>query len=493
MNDPRNPGVAGGVRLITSPYGTPDRPSYPRRRNRSGGGLALFLGLAVPLGVGGAIFGTVLLSYPEGDVALQTGTGLAVTPAGEVALVPYERDGGTGVFRMFDDPWETRLAAVDVATGDSLWDVRLSGELIWEARVLATSDTHVYLNTDDGLRIVALADGSTVVAPDAIPGIGAGHIAAGSAYAFDSARNAVVAMDTLGEIYLIRIGELAATPADEATANAWRGRLSDGPLTSDDAELTGESAAAGEAGSLSLRATEIGARSSDLVLTDRAGGSRQLGGQPFREPEILLGGGVRVASAAPVVVGGGEPADPAEDVARRIEELLGADVPVEVSEELRRQLSDALGAGAELPGLPGWAGLAELTNLPELAELSDLPGLAGLPGLGGAAPRSEGDEQAGLLALGADQGYVVVQEAADAVGDNYRLHVVSLDSGEILATRLMAAEAGPAFTTPSGTSVLPVASADEEFAEHDELLLIRPDGSLVEVEVGATDFFGNPE
>ncbi|TNM30666.1 hypothetical protein FH715_11765 [Streptomyces sedi] len=400
--------------------------------------------MVLPLGIGAAVIGGVIAGHPDPDISVQPGIGLAVTPARQLALVPYERDGEAGPFGPFGgDPWQKRLAAVDLTTGERAWDVRLSSELIWQARVLVAGDTHAYLATDDGLMIVDLTDGSLAVAPDEIPGIGADHIASGAAYGYDSARGAVVAMDVRGAFHTLPVGELAASPADEATTDAWAGRLSDGPMSVESRALTAEDACAGEAGHLTLEPTTA-ARPSGALLLDGPDGGRELGGRAFREPEILLADGTRVATAAPVGVG----VDPGN--AGQLEERL--------DEQLVRALNGGL---AELPPLP-WP----LND--------DGPGTEPVP-----------------LALGAERGHVLVQEAADAVGDRYRLVVVSLETGEVLASRTMRSQAGPALTSPEGVTVLPVTDEDAQFPAHDGLLLVAPDGTLTDVTVGETDFFGN--
>lgn len=485
MRHQEHRGAAGG--RISSPYGTPEQPRWPRERRRRG--LGLLPVLLLPFGIGAAVVGGVLAAQADPTITLQPGLGLAVTPARQVALVPYERDGEVGVFGMFGgDPWQKRLAAVDLASGDRLWDVKLSDGLVWQATVLVAGDTHAYLATDDGLMIVDLSDGSLAVEPGEIPGIGGGHIASAAAYGYDSVRQAVVAMDVQGGFHTIPVGELAASPADRQTSAAWTGRLSDGALTLDEEALTADAASAGEAGSLTLKPTTDGAPGGTLLLTDREGRQRQLGGRPFREPEILLAGGTRVATGAPVRVDG-DTSLTVEEFSLEIEELIAGGLPDEVAEQLQQQLEAALAAEA--------AGLTDLPGLPDLAALLDQYGVgpdgADRDGTGGVGGAEGAEEQSELLALGADRGHVLVQEAADAVGERYRLTVLSLATGEVLASHTMSDEAGQALTSPSGTSVLPLASVDAERSQHDGLLLLRPDGSLTEVAIGETDLLGNPD
>ncbi|RMI27588.1 PA2928 family protein [Streptomyces triticirhizae] len=458
-----DPGANGG--RISSPYGTPDHPRWPEARRRRGLGAFVFLG--VPLGITAVVLGGIVAQHQEPTITLQPGMGLAVTPARQLALVPYERSGEAGLLGAFTgDPWQTRLAAVDLNSGERAWDVRLSGELLWEATVLAAGDTHAYLTTDDGLMVVALADGSVAVRPDEVPGLGRDHIASPAAYGYDSVRDAVVTMDVQGDYHTIPVGELAASPADRETAAAWAGRLREGPLTHDEAAATAETASAGEAGSLALRPTEGGAPSATLVLTDPEGRERELGGGPLREPEILLAGGTRVATAEPVLVEV-DTSLTVEEFSLEIEELLAGGLPDEVAARLQRQLDEAL--AGEAAGLPDLSALLGEYH----GEVNDDEG----------APR--------LLALGADRGRAVVREAADAVGDRYWITVFSLASGEVVDRHTVTAEAGHALTASSGVSVLPVASEESEFGRHDALLLLRPDGSLDEVPVGGTDLLGN--
>ncbi|SOD63365.1 hypothetical protein SAMN06297387_11097 [Streptomyces zhaozhouensis] len=462
-------GADGAQGRITSPWGTPDQPNWPTRGRRGPRwGLLVLPTVVLPLGIGALVIGGVLAAHPDPDISVQPGLGLAVTPARQLALVPYERDGEAGVLGPFGgDLWQKRLVAVDLATGERVWDVRLSSELIWQARVLVAGDTHAYLATDDGLMIVDLTDGSVAVAPDEIPGIGADHIASGAAYGYDSARGAVVAMDVRGAYHTIPVGELAAAPADESTSAAWAGRLTDGPMSVESQALTAEDASAGEAGHLTLEPTTDAAPSGALLL-DGPDGGRELGGRVFREPEILLADGTHVATAAPVGVGvdPGNAAASAPTVEGLLTEGPLADsglLPDGVAGELEEQLARALEGGpAALPWPPDRA-----------------------------SPRENAGSEPVPLALGAERGHVLVQEAADAVGDRYRLVVVSLETGEVLASRTMRSPAGPALTSPDGVTVLPVTDEDAEFPAHDGLLLVAPDGTLTDVTVGGTDFFGN--
>ncbi|UED87350.1 PA2928 family protein [Streptomyces profundus] len=462
-NPPRVPG------RITSPYGTPNEPRIPAPvRSRRGFGLRFAL---LPLGITGLVFGTIWTAMPDPTVSIQPGLGIAATPRGALALVPYERDGNTNpVQMMFGDMWQKRLVAVDLRTGDRVWDVRLSDELIWEAAVLATSPEYVYLVTDDGLRIVDLLDGSTVAHPDEIPGLGADYIASDDAYAYDSARRMVVALDMMGEVRGIPLGGIEAVPADEDTAATWADRLGDSALNVDEQATTGSSASAGDWGSLAMIPRSPGAPASTLVLTDPERRERQLGGQVFREGEILLTSGLRAAMADAVGLEGVDSL-PAEELTEQLVDLLPDGMPPGVTDQLREQLEAALDTGADgLPGLPG------------------LPDTAWLPGLPGAANLDEPT----LVAMGADQGHVLIQDAADAAGENYRLTVVSLETGEVLSSRVIGEKLGNPLSAPGGQSVLPAAGPDARLSDLDELLLVGPDGSLRVVSIGGTDFFGNP-
>ncbi|WP_062213946.1 PA2928 family protein [Streptomyces sp. NBRC 109706] len=462
-NPPRVPG------LITSPYGTPDEPRTPvGGRPRRGVGLRVAL---LPLGIIGLVFGSIWHFMPDPTVSVQPGLGIAATPRGALALVPYERDGSSNPVQMISgDTWQKRLVAVDLNTGDRVWDVKLSGELIWEAAVLATSPEYAYLVTDDGLRIVDLVDGSTVAHPDEIPGLGADYIASDSAYAYDSARRAVVALDMMGEVRAIPLGGIEAAPADEDTTATWADRLGESSPSVDTEATTGSSASAGDFGSVQLRPRSPGAPAGTLVLTDPEGRERQLGGQVFRDGEILLTSGLRSAMVEAVGLEGVDSL-PAEELAEQLIGMLPEEMPPSVTEQLREQLEAALDTGAEgLPGLPG------------------LPDTAWLPGLPGAADLDEPT----LVAMGADQGHVLIQDADDAAGENYRLTVVSLETGEIVSSRVIGAELGNPLSAPGGLSVLPAAPPDQPFDRVDELLLVDPDGSLRVVAIGGTDFFGNP-
>jgi hypothetical protein len=183
--------------------------------------------------------------------------------------------------------FQSRLAAHDTTTGERVWDVRLNTELGSDMRVLAAADGLVYVASDEGLYIRSLADGSAVVEPDAIEGLGADYVAELGSYDYDERRRLVVAIDVSGGIVQLPVGETAATPADEETLADWRPVLSDAFRfalhlpTVDDTALVGEDAVIG------VVPTAPGARSDALVL-NRPSGSDTLGDSSFFSPQFVL-------------------------------------------------------------------------------------------------------------------------------------------------------------------------------------------------------------
>ena len=127
---------------------------------------------------------------------------------------------------MFQDMFQVRITAVDLATGRQIWDVKLSDELIWDVEVIAVGRNNAYVATPDGLMVLALADGEILAEPDVIAGLEGNYVAAYAAYRFDPGANAVVAMDRDGRVHVIALDTLRANPADPRIADAWQGRLS---------------------------------------------------------------------------------------------------------------------------------------------------------------------------------------------------------------------------------------------------------------------------
>ncbi|GAA2143793.1 PA2928 family protein [Glycomyces algeriensis] len=273
---------------VQSPYGTPSHPLTPKTRRPRGFGL---LGLVVipSVGIGGIAIGAEYLTAPEPDIAIQSGVGFAHYDGTDLALVPYDRNGSGDPISSFEhEMFEVRIAAVDLATGDTAWDVRLSEELAWRTAVVAAGEHYAYLASDDGLMILDLADGDTVTAAGEIPGLEGSQSVSGAAYGFDPALGAVVALDVNGGVHTIALDQLEATPADADTTATWSGVLfAEGPVPDIGGMTSTEALLADGESTVRIEPVADNALGGGLVLSD-AEGERALGTRVFYGAGIVL-------------------------------------------------------------------------------------------------------------------------------------------------------------------------------------------------------------
>ncbi|MFB9908505.1 PA2928 family protein [Allokutzneria oryzae] len=258
--------------------------TFHRPRQRRGPRSAFVL---LPLVLFGCMFfgGSYLLS-PEPDVEVQRDVGFATVNGREAALLPYERSGSRGMFQlMFRDMFQVRLAAMDLRTGERLWDIQLSDKLLWNASVLAAGKTTAYVSTDAGLVAVSLANGEVLAERAGFGGLGDSYVASRSAYAFDADRNVVVAMDATGNVHTIALDSLVTTPADAATAAMWNGKLSGKRPLPDASSTTAKEAMLNPTESLVLKDKPMGA-----TLFRRVPGGRisPVGDTVFHNAQIVL-------------------------------------------------------------------------------------------------------------------------------------------------------------------------------------------------------------
>lgn len=84
----------------------------------------------------------------------------------DVAIVAYERRGPRGMWQlMTGDFGSTRVAALDIATGDLLWDVGIGDSVTYEPRIVAADGAHVYVAASDGRWVLSLDGGRIVTEP----------------------------------------------------------------------------------------------------------------------------------------------------------------------------------------------------------------------------------------------------------------------------------------------------------------------------------------
>jgi hypothetical protein len=271
-----------------APYEMP----RPKRRRRKGP----FLLLLPLLFFGFMFFGFSYLVSPEPDVEVKPGVGFATVNGRQAVLVPYERHGARGMFQlMAKDMFQVRLAAVDPATGEVLWDAQLSDELIWDARVLAAGEKYAYLATGSGLVVVDLHDGSVIAQGSGVEGLGGSYVAATSAYGYDAANKRVLAMNATGAVLALPLDAVAATPTDQATTAAWVATLSTRPTHK---STSAHKAALGADANVELRPRPGGGPGSVLVRIAADGAETQVCDVAFHGATIVLDGELAAGAAS---------------------------------------------------------------------------------------------------------------------------------------------------------------------------------------------------
>lgn len=260
------------------------------RRRRS-----LIVMLLLPFLVFGlAFFGGSYAIAPEPDIEVLPGFAFVDT---DVLLVPYERHGARGMFQtMTQDLFQVRLAAVDTATGETLWDTQLSDQLVWAASVLAGGRQYAYVATDSGLAIVGMADGAVVAEGAGVAGLGEAYLAARSAYAYDPAGRRVMAMNAAGDVLAIPLDQTKAAPVDAQTAAAWSGRLSAEPEGLPEATAQEAQTPGGER--IVLRELPFAGLGKELVRVTADGRPIAVGGTAFQGAGLVVAGGVAVGGAS---------------------------------------------------------------------------------------------------------------------------------------------------------------------------------------------------
>ncbi|MFG3343135.1 PA2928 family protein [Glycomyces sp. NPDC048151] len=273
---------------VRSPYGTPEHPLTPKPER--GRGLGVFGSvLVMSLGIGAFAVGGEYLTAPDPDIAIQSGIGFASHDGTDLALVPYDRNGsGDLISSLRNEVFEVRLAAVDLATGDTAWDVKLTEEPSWKAAVVAAGERYAYVASDDGLMVLDLADGSTVTEAGDIPGLAGAQSVSGAAYAFDPGLGAVVALDVNGGVHTIALDALEAAPADADTTASWSGLLfAEGSVPDIGGMTSTEALLADGESTVWIEPTADGALGGGLVV-DGPEGERALGTRVFYEAGIVL-------------------------------------------------------------------------------------------------------------------------------------------------------------------------------------------------------------
>lgn len=203
----------------------------PRRRFSA---LRQVLTVLLILGAIPALLLTFIVTLPvlviDDHTTPSTDIGVATIEGREVAIVPYELSGPGGLFdaaRYIESETTVRITAVDLDTGDELWDTSIWSDYpaLDSAGVVAVGSRYAYLAGDKGLVVVELESGAVVTRDDGIAGLGGAYLAARTAYAFDPVENAIVTLTSAGDVLAIPLDDTAARPARPAVVSRWRDKL----------------------------------------------------------------------------------------------------------------------------------------------------------------------------------------------------------------------------------------------------------------------------
>ncbi|MGV2982718.1 PA2928 family protein [Microbacterium sp. AGC85] len=155
------------------------------------------------------------------STAAEVGQGIAFAEVDgrDVAIVSYA-DHGYGGFSFFL-PWQqhARVVAIDLATGESVWDRGVSDTADVPA-VLAAGDEYAYLRDAIDLIVIDLTDGSVVARAADIAGLG--DFEAFQAEIIHSPReNAIMLRPESGRVRAIMLDTLVAVEVDSRTDATW--------------------------------------------------------------------------------------------------------------------------------------------------------------------------------------------------------------------------------------------------------------------------------
>lgn len=156
----------------------------------------------------------------------------------DVAIVAYDRMGPRGMFQLLTGGFEsTRVAALDIETGDLMWDVAIDD--VYDSRIVGAGQEYAYVATNEGLWVLSLDGGATVAKPGEIAGFDSA-MAEAWAYDMDAERGLIVAIDEAGELWSIPLDTVAAEPANDGTVAEWEPILAESFRWAEDPDATAD-------------------------------------------------------------------------------------------------------------------------------------------------------------------------------------------------------------------------------------------------------------
>ncbi|GAA1119678.1 PA2928 family protein [Nocardiopsis composta] len=198
--------------MAASLSAAPPRPLWRRAASLApflAGGLLLLLMFGVP---------GFIVNTSHSEIGAEAAFGTA--DGREVLVIGYEDTGFSGLWMLAGETSGERVAAVDVQTGEVVWDSGLS-DASWIPEVIAAGDAYAYVRSANGLAIVSMENGETVVEGEDIVGLGEGHLDDEDAYLYDPERHSVIAVTAGGAVKEIPVDEVSAAEAGPAVRDTW--------------------------------------------------------------------------------------------------------------------------------------------------------------------------------------------------------------------------------------------------------------------------------
>lgn len=274
----------------TVPGRRPPPPRFLRRAARALVTAVVVLFLGVFLVVPGPLI------RPAADLGAEVAFG--TINGREAIILAYDDHGFSGAGMFFDLRATSRVAAIDLATGETVWDRGLPDRPN-DPDVIAAGRNYAYVRHGRGLVIVSVADGDIVAEPDSIDGLGDAYADDPRSYKYDPSRNAIMTITKSGALKEIPVDHAVAVDAAPTARDTWSCVLGDGRFAhrTRDYQQTAESVPTGQGTTFTLgrpHGAPVGIPTRRLHESDASGG-REVSAADLFEPAFVL----EVESGAP--------------------------------------------------------------------------------------------------------------------------------------------------------------------------------------------------
>jgi len=159
---------------------------------------------------------------PMISTAARVGQGMlfAEIDGRDAVIIAYDDNGYSGIGFFAPSHHDGRITALDLDTGETIWNRALDGEPAFLTRMIAAGEEFAYLETTFGFRVIALADGSTVASENDIPGLRDVDTLK-TAFAFSPSQEAIFVNPEEGVVRKIVLDTLEAVDVDSRTYDTW--------------------------------------------------------------------------------------------------------------------------------------------------------------------------------------------------------------------------------------------------------------------------------